>query len=133
MLKLELKEIREQQDLLFRFINFLKQEGAVHVLQFCLAAGKNTTRPGPFKVSESMASSESCLLPEEFNDKILSPELSELELQHLHGDVVHIYQTYCLEESLDKIRFESFIVEELRNSESYSASGPGFIWFTSLV
>uniref|UniRef100_A0A8B9L951 Sorting nexin 14 n=1 Tax=Astyanax mexicanus TaxID=7994 RepID=A0A8B9L951_ASTMX len=35
-LKLELKEIREQQDLLFRFMNFLKQEGAVHVLQFCL-------------------------------------------------------------------------------------------------
>lgn len=42
VLKLELKEIREQQDLLFRFMNFLKQEGAVHVLQFCLAVGKNT-------------------------------------------------------------------------------------------
>lgn len=42
MLKLELKEIREQQDLLFRFMNFLKQEGAVHVLQFCLTVGKNT-------------------------------------------------------------------------------------------
>uniref|UniRef100_A0AAZ1XD27 PXA domain-containing protein n=1 Tax=Oreochromis aureus TaxID=47969 RepID=A0AAZ1XD27_OREAU len=40
VLKLELKEIREQQDLLFRFMNFLKQEGAVHVLQFCLAVGK---------------------------------------------------------------------------------------------
>lgn len=39
MLKLELKEIREQQDLLFRYMNFLKQEGAVHVLQFCLAVG----------------------------------------------------------------------------------------------
>ncbi|XP_010119963.1 PREDICTED: LOW QUALITY PROTEIN: sorting nexin-14-like, partial [Chlamydotis macqueenii] len=36
VLKLELKEIRDQQDLLFRFMNFLKQEGAVHVLQFCL-------------------------------------------------------------------------------------------------
>lgn len=41
VLKLELKEIREQQDLLFRFMNFLKQEGAVHVLQFCLAVGKS--------------------------------------------------------------------------------------------
>lgn len=40
VLKLELKEIRRQQDLLFRFMNFLKQEGAVHVLQFCLAVGK---------------------------------------------------------------------------------------------
>lgn len=40
VLKLELKDIREQQDLLFRFMNFLKQEGAVHVLQFCLTVGK---------------------------------------------------------------------------------------------
>ncbi|XP_061602628.1 sorting nexin-14-like isoform X2 [Cololabis saira] len=90
VLKMELKEIREQQDLLFRFMNFLKQEGAVHVLQFCLAV-------------------------EEFNDKILSPELSELELQRLHGEVQHIYQTYCLDESIDKISFDPFIVDEIRN------------------
>uniref|UniRef100_A0A8C6M225 Sorting nexin 14 n=1 Tax=Nothobranchius furzeri TaxID=105023 RepID=A0A8C6M225_NOTFU len=90
VLKLELKDIREQQDLLFRFINFLKQEGAVHVLQFCLAA-------------------------EEFNDKILSPELSDSELQRLHGEVVNIYHTYCLDESFDKIRFDSFITEDIRS------------------
>lgn len=90
VLKLELKEIREQQDLLFRFMNFLKQEGAVHVLQFCLAV-------------------------EEFNDKILSPDLSDTELQRLHGEVLHIYETYCLDESIDKISFDPFIVEEIRN------------------
>uniref|UniRef100_A0A671UMA9 Sorting nexin 14 n=1 Tax=Sparus aurata TaxID=8175 RepID=A0A671UMA9_SPAAU len=88
VLKLELKEIRGQQDLLFRFMNFLKQEGAVHVLQFCLT---------------------------EFNDKILSPELGDSELQRLHGEVVHIYETYCLDESIDKISFDKFIVEEIRN------------------
>uniref|UniRef100_A0A4W6ESG9 Sorting nexin 14 n=1 Tax=Lates calcarifer TaxID=8187 RepID=A0A4W6ESG9_LATCA len=88
VLKLELREIRDQQDLLFRFMNFLKQEGAVHVLQFCLA---------------------------EFNDKILSPELSDSELQRLHGEVLHIYETYCLDESIDKISFDPFIVEEIRN------------------
>ncbi|XP_076011106.1 sorting nexin-14-like isoform X2 [Genypterus blacodes] len=90
VLKLELKDIREQQDLLFRFMNFLKQEGAVHVLQFCLAV-------------------------EEFNDKILSPELSDSELQRLHGEVLHIYETYCLDESIDKISFDPFIVEEIKN------------------
>ncbi|XP_056283458.1 sorting nexin-14 isoform X2 [Pseudoliparis swirei] len=89
VLKLDLKEIREQQDLLFRFMNFLKQEGAVHVLQFCLTV-------------------------EEFNDKILSPDLSDSELQRLHGEVLHIYKTYCLEESVDKISFDRFIVEEIR-------------------
>uniref|UniRef100_A0A674EDE7 Sorting nexin 14 n=1 Tax=Salmo trutta TaxID=8032 RepID=A0A674EDE7_SALTR len=88
VLKLELKEIREQQDLLFRFMNFLKQEGAVHVLQFLLT---------------------------EFNDKILCPELSEAELHRLHGEVQHVYKTYCLEESIDKISFDRFIVEEIRN------------------
>ncbi|XP_056873045.1 sorting nexin-14-like isoform X1 [Takifugu flavidus] len=90
VLKLELKEIRAQQDLLFRFMNFLKQEGAVHVLQFCLAV-------------------------EEFNDRILRPDLSDPELQRLHTEVLHIYQTYCLDESVDKINFDKFIVEEIRN------------------
>ncbi|XP_068194834.1 sorting nexin-14-like isoform X4 [Antennarius striatus] len=90
VLKLELKEIREQQDLLFRFMNFLKQEGAVHVLQFCLAV-------------------------EEFNDRILCPELSDSEKMNLHEEVKKIYETYCLDESIDKIRFDPFIVEEIRN------------------
>uniref|UniRef100_A0A8D0DCB7 Sorting nexin 14 n=1 Tax=Sander lucioperca TaxID=283035 RepID=A0A8D0DCB7_SANLU len=90
VLKLDLKEIRGQQDLLFRFMNFLKQEGAVHVLQFCLTV-------------------------EEFNDKILSPDLSDSELQRLHGEVLHIYETYCVDESIDKISFDHFVVEEIRN------------------
>ncbi|KAL7873042.1 hypothetical protein AOLI_G00121130 [Acnodon oligacanthus] len=90
VLKLELKEIREQQDLLFRFMNFLKQEGAVHVLQFCLTV-------------------------EEFNDKILRPELSDSEKLMLHEEVKKIYETYCLDESVDKIRFDPFIVEEIKN------------------
>lgn len=90
VLKLELKEIREQQDLLFRFMNFLKQEGAVHVLQFCLTV-------------------------EEFNDKILCPELTDSAMLSLHKEVIKIYETYCLDESIDKIRFDPFIVEEIRN------------------
>lgn len=59
---------------------------------------------------------------EEFNDRILSPELSDGELQRLHGELQHIYQTYCLEESVDKISFDRFIVEEIRNSRSSSSS-----------
>ncbi|XP_077476701.1 sorting nexin-14 isoform X4 [Stigmatopora argus] len=90
VLKLELKEIREQQDLLFRFMNFLKQEGAVHVLQFCLAV-------------------------EEFNDRILCPDLADSDKMMLHEEVKKIYETYCLDESIDKIRFDPFIVEEIRN------------------
>uniref|UniRef100_A0A8C5QP18 Sorting nexin 14 n=1 Tax=Leptobrachium leishanense TaxID=445787 RepID=A0A8C5QP18_9ANUR len=89
VLKLELREVRSEQDLLFRFMKFLKQEGAVHVLQFCLTV-------------------------EEFNDKILRPELSDDEKQCLHEEVKIIYRTYCLEESIDKISFDPFIVEEIQ-------------------
>ncbi|XP_022359186.1 sorting nexin-14 isoform X7 [Enhydra lutris kenyoni] len=89
VLKLELKHIREQQDLLFRFMNFLKQEGAVHVLQICLTV-------------------------EEFNDRILRPELSNDEMLSLHEELQKIYKTYCLDESIDKIRFDPFIVEEIQ-------------------
>ncbi|XP_074166461.1 sorting nexin-14 isoform X13 [Sminthopsis crassicaudata] len=70
-------------------MNFLKQEGAVHVLQFCLTV-------------------------EEFNDRILRPELSNDEMMSLHEEVKKIYKTYCLDESIDKIRFDPFIVEEIQ-------------------
>lgn len=55
--------------------------------------------------------------PEEFNDRILTPDLSDPELQRLHTEVKHIYETYCLDESVDKINFDKFIVEEIRNSK----------------
>ncbi|XP_060092670.1 sorting nexin-14 isoform X2 [Heteronotia binoei] len=89
-LKLDLKEIREQQDLFFLFMNFLKQEAAVHVLQFCLDV-------------------------EEFNNKILQPELPDSEKMILHEEVQKIYRTYCLDESIDKIQFDPFIVEEIKS------------------
>uniref|UniRef100_A0A8C1KZE2 Sorting nexin 14 n=1 Tax=Cyprinus carpio TaxID=7962 RepID=A0A8C1KZE2_CYPCA len=99
VLKLDLKEIREQQDLLFRFMSFLKEEGAVHVLQFCLTV-------------------------EEFNDQILCPDLSDTEMQRLHEEVQKIYETYCLEESIDKISFDPFIIEEIHNRKIFK-SVPG--------
>ncbi|XP_076872480.1 sorting nexin-14 isoform X2 [Brachyhypopomus gauderio] len=90
VLKLDLKAIRKEQDLFFYFMSFLKQEGAVHVLQFCLTV-------------------------EEFNDKILRPELSHSEMQLLHREVQKLHETYCLEESVDKISFDPSIIEEIRN------------------
>uniref|UniRef100_A0A672K4J7 Sorting nexin-14-like n=1 Tax=Sinocyclocheilus grahami TaxID=75366 RepID=A0A672K4J7_SINGR len=99
VLKLDLKEIREQQDLLFRFMSFLKEEGAVHVLQFCLTV-------------------------EEFNDRILCPDLSDTEMQRLHEEVQKIYEMYCLEESIDKISFDPFIIEEIHNRKIFK-SVPG--------
>lgn len=53
---------------------------------------------------------------EEFNDRILCPELSDSQKMMLHDELKKIYETYCLDESVDKIRFDPFIVEEIRNS-----------------
>ncbi|XP_073531759.1 sorting nexin-14 isoform X2 [Phyllobates terribilis] len=163
VLKLELKEIRAEQDLLFRFMNFLKQEGAVHVLQFCLTVAmadqdsqeqqqltppshqrqrkkqsdashtdsRSSNRSGSRRSKVSDASGPSrkdssyvppqlpnpvpfCDFREEFNDKILRPELSDDEMLALHEEVKKIYVTYCLDESIDKIRFDPFIVDEIQ-------------------
>lgn len=55
---------------------------------------------------------------EEFNDRILRPELSNDEMLSLHEELQKIYKTYCLDESVDKIRFDPFIVEEIQKSKS---------------
>lgn len=61
---------------------------------------------------------------EEFNDRILCPELSDSQKMMLHEELRKIYETYCLDESIDKIRFDPFIVEEIRNSTPQPLSPP---------
>lgn len=65
-----------------------------------------------------------CPLLEEFNDRILCPELSDSQKMMLHEELRKIYETYCLDESIDKIRFDPFIVEEIRNSTRQPFSPP---------
>ncbi|KAL7987919.1 hypothetical protein Chor_006838 [Crotalus horridus] len=89
-LHFELKEFEDKQDLFFLFMSFLKKEGKVHVLQFYLEL-------------------------EQFNNRILQAELSDSEKMSLHEEVKKIYETYCLDESIDKIKFDSFIVEEIQS------------------
>lgn len=64
------------------------------------------------------------VLSEEFNDRILCPELSDSQKMTLHEELRKIYETYCLDESVDKIRFDPFIVEEIRNSTPQPSSEP---------
>uniref|UniRef100_A0A8C5SVA6 Sorting nexin 14 n=1 Tax=Laticauda laticaudata TaxID=8630 RepID=A0A8C5SVA6_LATLA len=89
-LHFELKEFEGKQDLFFLFMSFLKKEGTVHVLQFYLEL-------------------------EQFNNRILQAELSDSEKMSLHEEVKKIYETYCLDESIDKIKFDPFIVEEIQS------------------
>lgn len=54
---------------------------------------------------------------EEFNERILSPDLSDPELRRLHAEVLHIYRTFCRDDSADKIRFDPAVVEGIRSGE----------------
>ncbi|KAJ8299813.1 hypothetical protein KUTeg_023873 [Tegillarca granosa] len=69
--------------------SFLKNEAAINVLQFFLAC-------------------------EDFNKRILSPELSQGELVELHNMAKDLYKSYCAESALDRIKFDEEIVNELK-------------------
>ncbi|KAK6170027.1 hypothetical protein SNE40_018516 [Patella caerulea] len=87
-LRLELKDILEQPVLLYSFMQFLKKEAAVNVLQFCL----------------------SC---EDFNKRILSPDVSQSEFIELHSMAKDLYKSYCDPNALDRINFSEKIINEL--------------------
>ncbi|XP_052220353.1 sorting nexin-14-like isoform X2 [Dreissena polymorpha] len=75
--------------MLYPFMQFLKGEAAVNVLQFAL----------------------SC---EDFNKKILDPELSQQDLVRLHSDVCDLYRNYLAPSAPDRISFEDSIVSEMQ-------------------
>ncbi|XP_013383349.1 sorting nexin-14 isoform X2 [Lingula anatina] len=88
-LRPELKEILDNTELLFPFMQFLKAEGAVNVLQFYFAL-------------------------EDFNKKLIRPELSDADVCLLHKDILHIYNSYCAEGAFDKIQLAPDIVSEIK-------------------
>ncbi len=61
-----------------------------------------------------------CLLfTEEFNSAILTPELSEKDLQKLHTDLRDMYRNYCSAQAHDRIQFDDDIVAQLKESEFF--------------
>lgn len=89
-LRVELKDIlcRDNPKHLYPFMQFLKNEGAINVLQFSLAC-------------------------EDFNTRILSPELSQGDLVELHNMAKDLYKSYCAKDAVDRIKFDEDIVSEL--------------------
>ncbi|GFR71743.1 sorting nexin-14 [Elysia marginata] len=90
-LRLELKDVinPETPDLLYPFMQFLKSEAAVNVLQFCLAC-------------------------DDFNRRILSPDVSQSEFGELHATAKDLYRSYCAPFALDRIKFDDDVVDTLR-------------------
>lgn len=79
----------DKPTMLYPFMQFLKSEAAVNVLQFALAC-------------------------EEFNQKILSPDLSTQDLFKLHEDLKELHRNYFSTNSPDRINIEENIITEVQ-------------------
>lgn len=53
---------------------------------------------------------------EDFNKKILNPDLSQQDLEKLHRDLCDLYKNYLAPTAPDRIKFEESIVTELEES-----------------
>ncbi|GFG30201.1 hypothetical protein Cfor_10179, partial [Coptotermes formosanus] len=88
VLRLDLSSVLKDQSLLYPFIQFLKGEGCVNILQFCLDV-------------------------EEFNRKMLTPDVNKQELEHLYKEAWDLFSVYFSPESPDRIHFSEQIVMEM--------------------
>lgn len=87
-LRLDLSSVLKDQSLLYPFMQFLKGEGCVNILQFCLDV-------------------------EEFNRKMLTPDLSKQDLENLYEEAWDLFSVYFSVESPDKIHFSQQLVTEM--------------------
>ncbi|KAK7792107.1 hypothetical protein R5R35_009644 [Gryllus longicercus] len=87
-LRLDISGVLKDQELLYPFMQFLKGEGYVNVLQFCLDV-------------------------EEFNRKMLVPELNSQDLDNLYKEAWDLYSVYFSPKSPDRIPFNSAVVQEM--------------------
>nr|CAD7454246.1 unnamed protein product [Timema tahoe] len=88
-LHLDLSSVLKNQQLLYPFMQFLKGEGSVNVLQFCLDV-------------------------EEFNRKMLTPDLGKLDLENLYREAWDLFSVYFSPVSPDRILFTPAVVEGMR-------------------
>ena len=56
---------------------------------------------------------------DDFNKKILNPDLSQGDLVELHNMAKDLYKSYCSPNALDRIKFDEDIVTELRDGKIF--------------
>ena len=78
---------------LYPFMQFMKQENALNILQFCLAV-------------------------EEFNKRILAAELSESEEAQMIEEAQEIDDLYFKSDAVDRINFPDDVIQEFQNGIS---------------
>lgn len=77
----------------------------------------------------------SCLisLSDEFNDRILNPDLTEKQMKDLHAEVVDLYNRYCEPNAVEKIKFDEDIIAELKKSKNADQKCSSHIITTYIV
>lgn len=89
VVQLEMRSIFKDSTILSAFMNFLKRKDAMHLLQFCLDV-------------------------DQFNKRMLRPDISSQELDLLYRDAWDIFSVYFSSHSPDCISFEPELVSQLR-------------------
>ncbi|XP_048575614.1 sorting nexin-14 [Nematostella vectensis] len=90
-LHLSLADILHTQSVLFPFMQFMRKEAALNVLQFCLTI-------------------------EDFNKRFFAPDLTQEEADSLSKEAQEMFKMYFEVNALDRINFEPNIVEGLKQS-----------------
>ncbi|XP_006816273.2 sorting nexin-14-like [Saccoglossus kowalevskii] len=89
-LSLELTDMLKDKMILYHFMEFMKNEGSLNVLQFCLSV-------------------------EDFNRRSLVPELSIDQMVCLHQEAQDLYRLYFAPHAIDRIQFEDDIIGEVKS------------------
>eukprot|EP00794_Sanderia_malayensis_P008846 gene8846-9794_t len=84
--------------LLLPFMQFMRKEGALNVLQFCLDV-------------------------EDFNKRSLAADLSEVKHEKMLKEAREIYSSYFEKEAVDKINFPEEIVTEFKEATDFASNG----------
>ena len=87
-LKMDLSAILKNREALFALIDYLKEDGRINLLQFCLAV-------------------------EDFNKRIMVPELDEADLKSLHTEALDLYKLYLRPTAQHKVRVDHGLVQEI--------------------
>lgn len=87
--QLEMRCIFKDTTILSAFMNFLKRKNAMHLIQFCLDV-------------------------DQFNKRMLKPDISSQELDMLYRDAWDIFSVYFSSHSPDCISFDPELVSQLR-------------------
>lgn len=102
-----LNKIRNDMNLLYAFIQFLKKQDHVNLLQFCLDVGKIAKYVNILEIIKKIFS-----LVDDFNLKLLNPDLSKKQVEELNVDALKLYRDYLDKTSYNFISCPSDILKE---------------------